>query len=297
MPLSFARLAAACALAAAVSASPVAAQAVTPPGTQQPPLSRTPGWAREGGVLAANMVFGGVMGGIAQELRGGSFRDGFSRAALGGAAVYAGKRIAVEDFAGAGLLGREVAAVGSSVMWNAGAGRPSLSRVMLPVGPVNVYVTPGARRPVHLKADLAALIATGYAIAAPELELDAGESLSSGAMVFRAPAHLFRFPSGEVVSGAAYSGTVYLSDAPDPWADERTLPHERVHVIQMDQLFLGAGAHADAWLAAQVPGGRTLHRWVDVNSSLVPFWLLGRAIRRHDQRPWEVEANLMAGTE
>lgn len=84
-------------------------------------------------------MLGGLTAGIVQRLRGGSFSDGFARGAVGGAVAYAGRRIAAERFDGAGLLGRQVGAVGASVVRNASERRPSLERLFFPAGPLHVY--------------------------------------------------------------------------------------------------------------------------------------------------------------
>src|SRR5688500_10942351 len=99
----------------------------------------TPTWVGQFTVAGANALLSGVTAGVIQELRGGSFSDGFARGALGGVVIYAGKRVAMDRFAGAGLLGREVAAVGTSMVRNAADGVGLLDRVVLPVGPVRVY--------------------------------------------------------------------------------------------------------------------------------------------------------------
>ncbi|HEY0038425.1 MAG TPA: hypothetical protein VGB66_17125, partial [Longimicrobium sp.] len=138
-----------------------------------------PGWVGDFGVLSANVLFGGLSAGLVQTARGGSFRDGFTRGAAGGVGVYAGKRIAVAPWSGAGFVGRQVASVGSSVVWNAGAGRPSFEEVALPVGPVRLYLRTSGQGPrVHARVDAVAVMATAYAASRPELEWDPGRSLS-----------------------------------------------------------------------------------------------------------------------
>jgi hypothetical protein len=79
-----------------------------------PPLCRAqepqrPGWVADFTVLSGNVLVSAVSAGAVQKARGGSFRDGFARGAAGGAGVFAGKRIAAARWAGAGLVGRQVA--------------------------------------------------------------------------------------------------------------------------------------------------------------------------------------------
>ena len=154
----------------------VIAWAILPCGTQALEAQVTPRWRPDPGVgevtfLGANTLIGALTGGIFQTLRGGSFADGFTRGALGGAVVYAGKRLSVERFSGAGFLGREIAAVGTSIVRNAGEGAATLRRLVLPVGPLRLYLQPKGSAVVNLKVDLYELAWLGYALAEPALTL------------------------------------------------------------------------------------------------------------------------------
>jgi hypothetical protein len=266
------------------------------PGVCRAQDTRTPVWAGDLSVLAGNALFGGVTAGVLQKARGGSFRDGFERGMVGGAGVYAGKRIAAARWPGAGLVGREVSAVGASVVRNAGAGRPSLHEVMLPVGPLNLYVHPGSGRGAHLKVNVLGVVAAVTAAAEPELVLDAGKSLSAGALVFRAPNHYPR-SSETVAYGFAQPATIIVSDgaARTPGGLPHTLSHERVHVLQGDQVFLHVDAPLEAWVLPRIPGGATVHRYLDFG--MVNFYktALNPVFGSHGKRPWEMEANHLDG--
>ena len=63
-------------------------------------------WPGELEFLSGNAALGGLTAALIQKLRGVSFWEAFVDGALGGAVAYAGKRIAVERFYGAGLVGR-----------------------------------------------------------------------------------------------------------------------------------------------------------------------------------------------
>ena len=104
--------------------------------------------------MGANTFIGALTGGLVQALGGGSFSDGFTRGALGGAIVYAGKRLSVGRFAGAGWIGREVAAVGTSIVRNASDGLPTVHRLVLPLGPLRVHFRPNGDQVVNVKLDL-----------------------------------------------------------------------------------------------------------------------------------------------
>jgi hypothetical protein len=263
-------------------------------------VEHTPRWVGHFTVLSSNAFVGGLTGGIAQRLRGGSFRDGFARGALGGAVVYAGKRIVVEDFDGAGLLGRQVAAVGSSVVRNAADGRPSLERLVFPLGPVRLYVDRGAeaRTRVQPRVDLVQLAWLGWAAQEPRLGFDARESLSSGAPVFRVDGLILqpRYTDVETdVHGLQTSGVIFLSDIPE-WMAEfnlATLPHERVHVLQDDYLFLNWAEPATRPFLDRLPA-RGIGRYLDLNGALVVHAALELLLSREHQ-PWELEADFLAG--
>lgn len=229
----------------------------------------------EAAFLSLNTVVGGITAGLWQELSGGSFKDGFLGGAFGGSVVYAGKRVAAESFAGAGLLGRQVAAAGSSMVRNAAAARPVLDSLMVAVGPLRLYV--GSREPnePRFEVNLRDVYWTTYGLAADRLELDLGESLSSGAVVFRSTRTLADSENRRV-AGTATGGAVFLS----PRGREETrriLAHERTHVLQLDFLYHVASRPLEDHLASNLPGhGFVRHVDYDI---VVPVlqWSLGAA--------------------
>ena len=186
-------------------------------------------------VLALNAALGGVTAGLWQELSGGSFRDGFTGGALGGTVAYAGKRLAAESFPGAGLLGRQVGATGTSMVRNASDGRGLLDSLRLAVGPLRVYVDPGDPGHPRLEADLHELYWTAHGLAAGQYSLDGWESLSSGTAVFRSDRALHDVDR-RPIRGATLGGAVFLGPL-DGEAARRTLAHERGHVLQLDFLY------------------------------------------------------------
>lgn len=270
-------------LLACFLAPPLAAQ---PPREERPPA---PKWTGELAVASANGLIGGLTAGLWQKARGGSFQDGFTRGMLGGAVTYGGKRLAVQRFYGAGLAGREVAAVGSSMTRNAADGRPLLQRVMLPVGPVHLYVERAEGLRVRAKLDAYTLGWMTYAALQPELKWDAGRSLSAGAPVFLAKDRLIVSDDDSDAAGLTVAGVVLLSDIPA--LDVQTnFAHERVHVLQNDQIFLLWTEPAEQWALGKLPGGRTLARYVDPNLSPLVTELLGRIFPEYYSKPWELEA-------
>ena len=262
-----------------------------------------PNWVGQFTILGANGLLGGVTAGIAQELRGGSFTDGFTRGFLGGSIVYAGKRVAVEHFAGAGLLGRTVAAAGASAVRNASDGRPSFDSLILPFGPVRFYVDRGSEPGLRVKLDLNSLVMTGAALSQRELHFSFGSSLSAGTAVFTAREHLFGSVADTIrASGEMHGNVIFLSEL--PWRSdhlERELfAHERVHVLQRDQFF----ATITEPLAAEFvhrAGTRAFpvlplfYRYVDIDLSGLLFQALSVPFSDYYDRPWEMEAYHLMG--
>lgn len=253
--------------------------------------ARTPEWVGQFTTLSANAVLGGITAGIIQELRGGSFKDGFTRGALGGAIIYSGKRIAAERFDGAGLLGREVAAVGASVVRNASDGIGSFDRVILPAAFARIYWN-RVQHSVWVKLDVATAGYVVYAVLEDQLTFELGKSLSSGTPVFRTDNKLITYGTGEQhAAGVSRAGIVLRAEVPG-WGDEfldRAFAHERVHVLQDDQLFITLNDHLDDWALAKIGAGR-VSRHIDLNVSTEALRLLGSMIPNHADRPWEMEA-------
>lgn len=274
------------------SAAPLAGQSGPPP----PPRD---GWEAEASTLAVNALLGGVAAGTVRAVQGGSFREGFVRGAAGGALVYAGKRVAVERWSGAGLAGRELAAVGTSVVRNAAEGRAALERVVLPVWIGRVYVTTGPRISVQPRLDLAAAASTLYQALQSTSEFDLGRTVSAGAPVFRVyrdDREWIGFHRAGVILlgyGTDYRGIEEQmgEDLREPL--ERSHAHERVHVVQFDQAFLLVTAPVEDWLMDRSSVTARLHRWVDPGVAIAPLYLPEMLIPYHS-RPWEREAKFLA---
>lgn len=231
-----------------------------------------------------NAVLGGVAAAATRLVRGEPIGGAFWKGAIGGGLIYVGKRVAVEDFGGAGLVGREVASVGGSVVRNAAAGRGFLEELVLPAGPVRFYVS---RSGVVPRVDVSTLVAAGSFILVHDGRMDIAESLSAGALVFRAST-----PAPGLTSAGAVA--VWADD--DMPRDERArlLAHERVHVLQYDQTFLAWDEGVERWLAERSPVARGLLNHLDFGAlSLGSRGGLGLALQ-YDDRPWEREAYLLS---
>jgi hypothetical protein len=253
-----------------------------------------PGWVGDATFLSLNALSGGLTAGLFQKLRGESFTDGFARGALGGSVYYAGLRMTAQRFDGAGLIGRQLAATGTSMVRNAADGRPALERLFVPLGPLHLYVDRAQGFAVRPKVNVSALTVLLSAVAEPRLHWDAGATFSAGAPVFRAPGRRL-FSDGRTVNGYVRSSSIFISDIPSR-PDASVLAHERVHILQGDWRFLTWSEPLEAWLMNGIPHGSTVYRYVDVDYA-VP-WLIWGMYHvldvEHDERLHEIEANFLS---
>lgn len=238
--------------------------------------------------VASNAAVGGLTAGIGEHWRGGSFWRGFVHGAAGGGLVFAGKQVSAARFSGAGLLGRQITAVGGSVVNNAAAGRAPFARVVLPLGPLRVYAEPGASNPVRVKADAAGLVVMGYAATLPAARLDAAESLSAGAPVFA----IDRDWDHRATHAA---GVIMVREHSSPRERRFALAHERVHVAQYDYAFLAWSEPAEQWAANHSPAVGWMHRYVDFGANAAFLGGLTYVIPSR-YLPLEREADLLTGS-
>lgn len=252
---------------------------------------RHPRWAGEVTALGVNSALGALTAGLAQSLRGEPFWHGFARGAAGGGVTYAGKWVSGQHFTGSGLLGREIASVGASVVANASEGRGMLERVVLPVGPVRLEIDGAASTPVRARVDVPGVITTAYAAAHPRMSLDWRSSLSAGAPVFRhrgEPDWAGRHVGGVILirhyeEGVPGAGREQMKTA---------LLHEQIHVAQHDFGAIVWSEPAERWLLRRVLGSTAIGRHLDLGLDL-PLWGALILLLPYDQRPWEWEAHFL----
>lgn len=268
----------------AVSDVPASSQATCTSMKQCPGLIlRETGLRQELTTAGLNMLIGGTTAALFRLIDGDFAWNALWKGGLGGGLAYVGKRVAVEDFYAAGLVGREVASVGGSVVRNASTGRGLLEEVVLPLGPVRLYVS--KERGIIPRVDLATVVASGAFLAIYDARLDFEASLSSGALVFRGTPPM----PGVTTAGAM----VVWPDMP-AMEGPRLMAHERIHVIQYDQISFSWGERAERWVTGQTPGvGDILDRF-DLGITALSLqtglsWMLDYHVR-----PWEREAYLLA---
>jgi len=225
-------------------------------------------------VLAANVAVSGLTAGVVSMTRGESFWDGLLGGMGGGAVTYVGKQVATWNGSQLGFLGREIAAVGTSLTRSAAFGTGLLDTLMLPVGPLRLYVTPSRLSSSSVRVDAEELMWIAYAAASDKYRFHAGRSLQTGAFVFSRSSAMF-LRNGERVRGQAASGIIWLHDS----LIDETLPHELVHVIQIDQVKALGGLPLERRIRRWISGGDAREearpwRWLDVGLGQYPFRLL-----------------------
>lgn len=273
-------------------AAPVAAAQANP--SQHNERWETRAWMGDVTFLSANALIAGLTAGILQAVRNQSFQDGFARGAFGGALSYGGRRVAVEDFWGAGLLGRQISAVGGSAVRNASESRAAFSRVSLPVGPINVYLQRYGDARLKAKLDIQGAVWLLSAVIDERLEMDGGASLSAGAPVFRTPRHRLGLP-GDHARGISVGGIIVLGYEADKSQNHDVFAHERVHVLQYDFMQEVWGDPLEGWIGNKIPGGRSVMRVI--RPGVMMPGLQSSMVRLLDvqwgDRPWEIEAEYL----
>lgn len=209
--------------------------------------------------------------------------------------MYAGKLITANRRPGMGLVGRETAALGASLVQRGAAVNPRDTPLFLPLGVFHIYVRPRSDTArFRVKLNVTSTLATVHAARSAGARFDIEKSLSSGGIVFRDD--VWDRPGTD---GTAIVGVVVLKD--DPPSRNRSeaykdlvFAHERVHVVQSDFSFAALTAPVEGWLLQHLPGGRFVARYFDPGLNLYLMRLLNRSIETRD-RPWEKEAYMLTG--
>ncbi len=246
-------------------------------------------------VVASNAGIGALTVIAGQAIRGG--RIDARKAALGafgGVVVYGGKAVVAENRWYSNLLGREVAAVGSSGVQNVAMGRGFADRFSLPYGPARLNIDRHARTRVRLKFDLARIVTLGAALSDHHLDMQVGRSMLYGVPVFR-----FNGPvRDDYAAGSHVGGVVTYRDRTVMGArttDEmtRTMAHELVHVIQADFSFNTWAGPLELSFMRQSELSRAVHEYFDLGLD-VPLASMVNSMIPYSSRPWEREAVSLA---
>jgi len=244
-------------------------------GLQATPASALQNQARTSGrgfvghvaVLSANSLIGAATAAITAALSGRETPQAFAKGALGGAVMFASKRVAVADWDPAPFLGGTLAALGGAMVQQASSSGLLADSVRLPIGPLRI--TLNRSRPSHPRlsvsvSDLGLLVA---ALSRNDLEFDWGRSLSAMAPVFQTGQKRI-YHDGERVTGVAI-GRLILLDGQRP---DDAYSHEVVHVIQHDFLELALDQSLEALIRRDIKPARWLPACVEFNL-IVPLVL------------------------
>lgn len=247
-----------------------------------------PGWQDDLAYAGVNAVLSGLVAGIFHGAsEEGSFAEGFWGGATGGTVAYMGKRVSALDFDGAGLLGRQIASVGSSVVSNAREGKGPLDELTIQLGLGRLYWD-RVESSVTFKPDVVTIFYTVRAAASERVRLDWSRTFSAGAPTFLTRPGLTTLDAG--VAGRALGGVV-LIDVNGVVPVAMIASHERTHVVQYDQQFALWAEPAERALASLL-GSRvaSVAGRVDLSIALLPFVPLFSTLPR-DLNPLEVEAD------
>jgi hypothetical protein len=280
------------ALATAAAVAPVTAAMA-----QQPPPSD--GAVEHNGfghlstpMRAAHLGINGALGGFSAAMFALARGKDPWRAALvgfgGGIVVGAGKQITGRRFDGSGFLGRQVAALGTSLVRSASEDTLVL---LMPLGPMTLEVRPRAVDRVRPRINIVGTGTVLYYVLRSDTRLDVGASLSAGSPVFRFPTETVSTRDG-IIFGRMDFGTVVLGTPGSSLTEQQrmTLPHETIHVVQYDFLEHALTLPPERAILRILGVGEGFLRHVDIGAMSV---LLAGVLQMHmdyDDRPWEKEA-------
>lgn len=244
-------------------------------------------------LLGANMLVSGLTSGTLNWHRGGSFRAGFARGALGGAASYGGKVLAVKRGTAAPFFGRQLAAVGASAVRNAGQGQQLLSDVSLPLGPLHLHLVSGGPQRAWVSFDVLGLASLAGALLSYDATIDWEASIAAAAPVLVVADPADRLPW----NGRHVGGLLLLRDdrvSHRPVLSDETLAHERVHLLEYDQLAQLWSDPLERNLLGHWQFTRRFQQYVDLSLN-AGFNVAVRSLPRR-LNPVEIEADFLART-
>jgi hypothetical protein len=240
--------------------------------------------------LLANGAIGGTVAGVRALVSGKREWRAVLAGFGGGVLTGMGKQVAAARFSGAGLVGRQVGALGTSLIYSATA---DTAVFFTPIGPATLELRPRSANRVRLRLNAAQVVMLAHAVGQGRTYLDGDATLWAGTPVFRRPRT--KMPVSENTNGYAMPGAIFLArDELRPGEMRRTvLPHETVHVIQWDVLSYLVTLPLERAVVEQIPGGRWLSRYVDLGVlGPLAVYTLAQHIPYVSQ-PWEREAYLL----
>lgn len=244
------------------------------------------------GSLLVNGALGVATVGVRQVITGQFSWRGLAQGAAGGMVMSAGKQITGTGFAGSGLVGRQVNAVGISLV--ASAHKDTLV-LFVPLGPFSLEARPRVERRLRPRVDAADFAVLLYNLLDGPTHLDWGATLSAGAPVFGRPGD--QMPLGYDAAGFALMGTVFLSDDLEWTVSERRrlLAHESIHVLQWDAIRQLVSFPVERAAVQHLPILRHAGRYVDAGILAPGMMFLVASQIPYEKHPWEREAYRLTG--
>ena len=210
--------------------------------------------------VAINGVIGALTGVVWATIRDSRSWKAAEQGLVGGVLMSVGRQTAATPFNGSGLLGREVSAVGVSLITSTGQRGATFT---FPVGPVSLEF---GEHEYDWRLNATDFLLTIGMTFYPSTRLDVGKSLSSGVPVFRIRRTDFGQIGDADVTAAQLAGTVLLSrNAFDPLTGKaEVIYHENVHVLQEDYFEDAITLPAERAAIRPLPFGRRFLKHLDL---------------------------------
>jgi hypothetical protein len=280
-----------CAAASPVSEAVAQGQpAPHPPATHEHVLGHLSGRDR-----VSHLAVNGALGGFSAAMFALARGNNPWRAALmgfgGGVVMGAGKQVAGRPFDGSGLIGRQLASVGTSLVRSASE---DTMVVLLPMGPMTLEIRPRATDRVRPRVNLVGSATVLYYIIRADTRVDLGATLSAGAPVFRFPTETVSTHDG-IIFGRMDFGTIILGTPLSVIEEQQrmTLPHESIHVLQYDFLEHALSLPPERAILRMLGVGERFLRHVDIGVVSVVLAGVLQMQMGYDERPWEREAVIL----
>jgi hypothetical protein len=243
----------------------------------------------------AHLAVNGALGGFSAAMFALARGNNPWRAALvgfgGGVVMGAGKQVAGRQFDGSGLVGRQLAAAGTSLVRFASE---DTMVVLVPMGPVTLEVRPRATDRVRPRVNLVGAGTVLYYVLRSDTRFELGSTLSAGSPVFRFPTESVSTRDG-IIFGRMDFGTILLGAEPAILDAQRqmTLPHESIHVVQYDFLEHALTLPPERAILRKLGVGERFLRHVDLGFLSLALAGVLQMHMDYDERPWEREAVIL----
>lgn len=193
------------------------------------------------------------------------------KGALGGGVSYLGKRVAVESWTAAPLVGRVIHAAGASLVAQAAVPTGNLlDSLQFLIGPVSLHLSLDRRPGISVNAREVLVLASAFAM--NDLHFDREYSLKALTPVFRT--RHTRIRSGDRFTSGTTVGHAIVLDGLFVDQGDAAFPHEVVHLLQFDFLLVAWDQPLERALRSRVPGTGWVPRWLHVGAMVPGLWMI-----------------------